>query len=209
VRIRAAGFSWRQPVAALGLLGAAVAVVGGTGWWVLGGPRGPLERTPVHAIPSYMSELSDTDHAKGVLVLKGNRITGIEYQVLRNGEQRLGDDAITALTPPDDSLTLLVGRLLDAPQGEDARQLASYGVAYVYAPSPVSASVSGSLDAATGFGRTSAPYPDAAWGLQGVPASTSSMNHDQQPARGLLLVLQLVAIFAGVVLALPSRRRAA
>jgi hypothetical protein len=154
-----------------------------------------------------MSELSDTDHTKGVLLLHGSRRTGIEYQVLRNGALRLGDDAITALTPPDDRLTLLVGRLLGDPQGRDAAQLASYGVAYVYAPSPVSASVTGSLDAATGFGRTSAPFPDAAWGLQGVPATTASMDHDGQPARGFLLALQMVAIFAGVVLALPSRRR--
>jgi len=204
-RITSAGFSWRQPVAAVGLLGAAVAVVGGVAWWVIGGTQGPLDRSVVRSVPSYMSELSASDPKNGVLVVRGGRAKGIEYQVLRDGPLRTGDDAIAALTPPDDRLTLLVGRVLGDPQGADAQALADYGVSYVYAPSPVSASVAGSLDAATGFSRASAPTDDAAWRLQD-PASAGSMNQDPQPFHGWLLAGQLVAIVTCIVLALPTRR---
>ncbi len=204
-RITSAGFSWRQPVAAVGLLGAAVAVVGGTAWWVAEGPQGPLERSGVVSVPSYMSELSASDPTNGVLVVRGGRVTGIEYQVFREGPLRIGDDAITALTPPDDELTRLVGRVLGDPQADDARALAAYGVSYVYAPGPVSVSVTGSLDAATGFSRASAPAGDAAWRLQDR-ATSDSMNREEQPLHGLLLTLQLVAVVAGIVLALPTRK---
>ena len=204
-RITTAGFSWRQPVAAVGLLGAAVAVVGGVAWWVVGGTQGPLDRSAVRSVPSYMSDLSASDPANGVLVVRGGSKTGIEYQVLRDGPLRTGDDAIAALTPPDDALTRLVGRVLGDPQGDDAQALADYGVSYVYAPSPVSASVAGSLDAATGFSRASAPTDDAAWRLQDR-ASGGSMNQDPQPFHGWLLAGQLVAIVVCIVLALPTRR---
>ena len=69
----------------------------------------------------------------------------------------------------------------------------------------MSASVAGSLDAATGFSRASAPTDDAAWRLQD-PASAVSMNQDPQPFHGWLLAGQLVAIVTGIVLALPTRR---
>jgi hypothetical protein len=174
-------------------------------WWVVGGTQGPLDRSVVRSVPSYMSDLSASDSKNGVLVVRGGRAKGIEYQVLRDGPLRTGDDAIAALTPPDDRLTLLVGRVLGDPQGEDAQALADYGVSYVYAPSPVSASVAGSLDAATGFSRASAPTDDAAWRLQD-PASAGSMNQDPQPFHGWLLAGQLVAIVTGIVLALPTRR---
>jgi hypothetical protein len=140
-----------------------------------------------------------------VLVMDGGRATGVQYRVLRNGPLRLGDDAITALTDPDDRLTLLVGRLLGDPQGDDAHRLTTYGVSYVYAPAPVSPSITGSLDAATGFSRASAPATSAAWRLQDR-ATTTSMDHDGQRLRGLLLAVQLVAIVAGIVLATPTRR---
>ena len=204
-RITTAGFSWRQPVAAVGLVGAVVAVVGGVAWWVVGGTQGPLDRSAVRSVPSYMSDLSASDPANGVLVVRGGSKTGVEYQVLRDGPLRTGDDAIAALTPPDDALTRLVGRVLGDPQGDDARALADYGVSYVYAPSPVSAGVAGSLDAATGFSRASAPTDDAAWRLQDR-ASGNSMNQDPQPFHGWLLAGQLVAIVVCIVLALPTRR---
>jgi hypothetical protein len=204
-RITSAGFSWRQPVAAVGLIGAAVAVVGGAAWWVVGGTPGPLERSGVASVPSYMSDLSASDPRNGVLVVRGGRESGIEYTALRTGPLRVGDDAVTALTPPDDQLTLLVGRVLGDPQGDDAQALAAYGVAYVYAPGPVSVTVTGSLDAATGFSRASAPTGDAAWRLQNL-ATTDSMDQQEQPFHGLLLAGQLIAIVAGIVLALPTRK---
>ncbi|MGI9157225.1 MAG: glycosyltransferase family 2 protein, partial [Marmoricola sp.] len=205
-RTTSAHFGWRQPVAFLGILAATVGVVGGTLWWVVGGVGGPLHRGPVTGVPEYMSALSDIDAADGVLVLRGDRSTGVTYDVLRNGPLRLGDDAIAALTPPDAQLTTLVGRLLADPQAADARSLSSYGIAYVFAPRPAGSAVTGSLDAASGFSRASAPTPqDAAWRLQERP-TLSAVSTGAQYARTVLLVAQLLLIACGIVLALPTRR---
>jgi hypothetical protein len=194
-------------VALVGFAAAAVSVVGGTVWWV-SGVDGPLHRGPIDEIPSYMSDLSDTNPADGVLVLRGDRATGVTYEVLRDGPLRLGDDAIAALTPPDARLTALVGRLMADPQPADAHALASYGVAYVFAPRPASPSVTGALDAASGFSRASAPTPaDASWRLQDKP-SLASVSTEGQPGHAAQLVLQLLAIVAGIVLAMPTRRNA-
>ncbi|MCW2759544.1 MAG: glycosyltransferase family 2 protein, partial [Nocardioidaceae bacterium] len=133
-----------------GVAAALVAVGGSVAWWVATGVAKPLERGPVESVPTYMSDLSSTDPANGVLVLRGGRATGVTYQVLRDGPLPLGDDAIAALTKPDHRLTDLVARLLTDPQGGDARALASYGVAYVYAPAPTAAKVSSAFDAGEG-----------------------------------------------------------
>ena len=194
----------RLPVAALGLLAAVAGVAGTAAWWV-GGPGGPLERGPVGGVPAYMAQLSAADPANGVLVLQGDRRDGLTYRLLRDGPLRLGDDAVVATTRPDTRLTGVVGRLVGDPQPEDARTLATYGVTYVFAPSPVSPAVTGSLDAATGFSRASSPLPaDAAWRLQ-QPPTTTSLSPDRSAWRPVLLVLQVLAVLAAIVLATPTR----
>ncbi len=203
-----AGAVLRAPVAALGLAAAALAVVGGAGWWLVGqGVTEPLHRGSSAAVPAYMSELSRTQPADGVLVLRGGLRDGVAYQVLRQGALPLGDDAIAALTPPDDRLTGIVQRLLADPQPDDARRLASYGVAYVYVPAPVSDKVSGAIDAGAGFSRASAgSTANASWRLQ-YAASLSSTSRAGQPLHLVWAALQLLAVIAGIVLAMPTRRR--
>jgi GT2 family glycosyltransferase len=206
-RISGASFSWRQPVAFVGFAAATVAVLGGTFWWVAG-VDGPVHRGPVRGVPGYMSDLSATDPANGVLVLRGGRAKGVTYHVLRDGPLRLGDDAVRALTPPDARLTALVARLLTDPQPADARALSSYGVAYVFAPKPARPSVTGSFDAASGFSRASAPSPHAAaWRLQDKP-DLRSVDAGGQSGRTAQLIPQFLAIVAGVVLAMPTRKSA-
>ena len=201
-------FALRAPVAAVGLAAAAVAVVGGLGWWLVGhGTSDPLHRGTVAEVPAYMTELSENQPADGVLVLRGGLRDGVDYQVLRQGSLSLGDDAIAASTPPDASLTGLVQRLLADPRPDDARRLASYGVAYVYAPAPVSARVSGALDAGAGFSRASASsVDDASWRLQ-EPASLSAARTGGQPLHLLWVALQALVVIAVVVLSMPTRRR--
>jgi GT2 family glycosyltransferase len=207
-RITGASFSWRQPVAFVGLAAAAAGVLGGTLWWVVGGVDGPVHRGPVRGVPGYMAALSDTDPANGVLVLRGDRGTGVRYRVLRDGPLRLGDDTVEALTRPDPRLTALVARLLTDPRPTDAHTLATYGVAYVFAPKPARPSVTGSFDAASGFSRASAPTPgDASWRLQDKP-TLAAVDRSGQSGRIAQLILQFLAIVAGIVLALPTRKAA-
>ena len=155
--ISGSGFTWRQPVVAVAAVSALAMPVLGAGWWVLHGDTRLLHRAEPGVVPTYMTELAAGRDTGAILLLRGGLRTGIDYDVLRSGPHRLGDDGVLALTPPDPRFQALVERLLSSADPGDAAILASYGVRYVYAPAPVAASISGGLDAAAGFGGASAP----------------------------------------------------
>ncbi|MDQ6935846.1 MAG: glycosyltransferase [Actinomycetota bacterium] len=200
------GLSWRRPVAAVVFVMAMLAPLAGVVWWVGHGGLGPVGRPAVAEIPAYMSELGSASSLGGVLVLTGGDRTAIRFRLLRSGPLRLGDDGVLALTRPDQRLTVLVGRLLSADLPDDAAKLASYGVSYVYAPAPVSASVSGGLDAANGISGASAPAAHArAWHVDARP-TLGSVHTSPSPLHPLLLVVQLLTALGVLIGALPGRR---
>ncbi|MCW2784875.1 MAG: glycosyl transferase, family 2 [Marmoricola sp.] len=200
-------FSWRQPVAALTCALALAAPVLGTGWWLVHGDDGPAKRSAAIDVPTYMQELASGNDTNAVLRITGGPQNGIAYQVLRSGPERLGDDGVLALTPPDRRFRSLVERLLSAATPSDARLLASYGVKYVYAPGQVAGAVSGGFDAANGFTGASAPARGArAWLVQGTP-TLSAVNDGRALLRPLWIVISLLFLVTCLVLAAPDRRR--
>jgi GT2 family glycosyltransferase len=204
--VSAMGFGWRQPVAAVAVVAALAAPALGAGWWVLHGQGGPLERAQPSGPPTYMQELAAGNDTHGVLVLTGGLRRGIEYQLLRSGVQRLGDDGVLALTRPSARFAELVTRLVSEPRDADASTLASYGVKYVYAPAPVSTAVSGGLDSGNGFGGASAPGRSRAWVVQ-EPSTLTALADDHAALRPLWVAVELLALMTCLVLAAPERRR--
>ncbi len=203
-----ASFGWRQVVGALAALGAIAAPVLGGAWWFTSGETGPLNRGAAASLPTYMTELSATTNSNAVLVLRGgSRGTDVRYRVLREDTLRVGDDGVLALTPERTDLTTALGSLLAGSDPGVSQELSSFGIAYVYAPPRVSAAVAGAFDAADGFTGASAPAPDSrAWRLEG-PATLTAVGTTSNLPHLLALVVQLVAVLAAVVLALPGRRR--
>ncbi len=203
-----ASFGWRQVVAALAVVSALAAPALGAFWWVTQGERGPLNRDAPASLPTYMSDLSVSNDRSAVLVLRGgNNGAELRYRVLRNGTLRVGDDGVLALTPERTDVTSSIGRLLAGSDQGVAERLGSYGIRYVFAPPPVSPGVSGALDAADGFSGASAPRSSSrAWRVDGKAAS-SALSPGGGGVHPILLLAQLVAIVAAVVLALPGRRR--
>lgn len=200
-------FSWRQPVAAVAVLAALAAPILGVGWWVLHGDDEPLVRAQPDQVPAYMQELAAGKDTSGVLVVSGGLRHGLDYEVLRTGVHRLGDDGVLAMTTPSRAFADLVARLLSSARPGDARLLASYGVKYVFAPAPVASSVSGGLDSAAGFGGASAPPRGSrAWVVDG-PTSLRSLDDDGAVLRPLWVVVDLLALVGCIVLAAPERRR--
>jgi hypothetical protein len=188
------------------VVGALAAPALGAGWWVLHDPDGPLERARPSGVPTYMQELGTGNDTHGVLVLTGGLRRGIEYQLLRSGVQRLGDDGVLALTRPSARFAALVTRLVSAPHDADASMLASYGVKYVYVPAPVSAVVSGGLDSANGFGGASAPGRSRAWVVQ-EPSTLTALADARTVLQPLWVGVDLLALVTCLVLAAPERRR--
>lgn len=201
-------FTWRQPLAGLGVIAAVGAVVLGAAWWVSGGTPGPLHRSEPAVTPVYMADLANSRPDGATLLVRGGPTeegaAPVSFEVLRADSQRLGDAAIAELTPPDETFTAMVQRVL-ASDGDAAEQLASYGIAYVYAPAPVSDEVAGAFDATDGFSQASASDGQSrAWRVDNTP-DLAAITVDSSPLRPLLLVLQVLALLALLVLAAPSR----
>jgi hypothetical protein len=200
-------FSWRQPVAAVACLAALAAPVLGAAWWVGHGDDGPLARAEPRDVPTYMQELAAGKDTSAVLVVRGGLQHGIEYDLLRSGVHRLGDDGVLAMTTPSRRFADLVARLLSSARPDDAAVLASYGVKYVYAPAPVAASVNGGLDSANGFGGASAPGRGSrAWVVQ-ERTSLRSLDDDRDVLRPVWVLAEVLALVTCLVLAAPERRR--
>lgn len=200
-----ASFGWRQPLGALACAGALLMPVAGAVWWL--GADGPVERSAVDVVPDYMVELARGTDTSAVLRLTGGLTPGIDYQVLRSGPVRLGDDGVLALTPPDRAFGDLVERLLSSAEPDDSALLASYGVKYVYAPAPVAATVSAGLDATPGLGGASAPSRGArAWVVQ-HDTSLTGLSPDRAGLRPLWVAISLLSAVTMIVMAAPERRR--
>jgi GT2 family glycosyltransferase len=201
-----ASFTWRQPVAAVTCVLALAAPVLGLGWW-LGHSDGLLEHGPSTTLPTYMQELAQGNESTGVLRITGGVRHGIEYQLLRSGPQRLGDDGVLAMTETNPGFRKLVERLLSSAEPGDAAALGAYGVKYVYAPAPVAGVVSGGFDAAPGFGGASGPARGSRAWVVLEPTSLDSIDHGRAWLRPLWIALSLIALLTSAVLAAPERRR--
>lgn len=202
-----ADFTWRQPAVVVTTLAALLAPVVGAVWWLARVDDGPIRSSATTEIPTYIQELAYGADNVGVLRITGGRRTGIEYQLLRSGPERLGDDGVLALTEPDRKFRALVERLLSTTRSDDADLLASYGVKYVYAPAPVAGVVSGGFDAAPGFSSASEPTPGTrAWIVE---PTTTLRNVDDSRAwlRPAWVLISVLALVTALVLAAPDRRR--
>lgn len=218
------GFGWRQPVAAVAVLAALVAPVGGAVWWLASGTPGPLHRARPAAVPGYLADLAASRHAGATLLLRDTEVgasgRAVGYAVLRGPGLRFGDDGVLAVTPRGPAVPAAVATLLGSAgggtvsraaggtgQGSAARALADRGIAYVYAPAPVDPVVAGALDASGGFTTASAgDRRSRAWRL--VPrANLSAVPYDPSALHPWLVAVELLALAGGLVLVLPTRRR--
>jgi hypothetical protein len=205
--ISEASFTWRQPVAAITCAAAIAAPLLGAGWWLTRVDDGPLQRAQTTELPTYIKELAQGTDLVGVLRITGGPRYGIEYQLLRSGPQRLGDDGVLALTGTDRKFRALVERLLSTARPGDAALLASYGVKYVFAPAPVAGVVSGGFDAAPGFAPGSEPRSNTrTWIVQKAP-SLKGIDHSRSYVRPFLVAISVIALLVSLVLAAPDRRR--
>ncbi len=206
-QVRGASISWRQPVAVMTVAVALAVPVLGAGWWLLRGSDDLLDHAPSAQIPMYQQELAAGNDRTGVLRITGGLDRGIDYRVLRSGPERLGDDALLAVTEPDPRFGKLVERLLSDARPGDVALLASYGVKYVYAPPPVAGVVSGGMDAASGLGGASGPAAGSrAWVVQDE-TSTTSVDDSRAWLRPIWIAIALLTLLTTAVLAAPERRR--
>ncbi len=201
VRTRRGG----RTLAAVLALVAVLVPVGGLGWSLaLGGDE--LVSDPPTDVPAYMVQSAMTGPEHGVLVIRGSVQEGLTYAVLRDDGVSLGEDEVLALAADDPALDADVTALVSRPRPAVIQQLAAAGLEYVVMPAPADGSVAAGLDATDGLVQASAENRETrAWRVD-EPLDPGAVDGPGSWWRGLLLVVQALAVVAVLVLALPTTR---
>ena len=206
-QITGASFGWRQPVAAVIVLGAVASPLAAAVWWVSGQATEDLRIDPRDPVPAYMTQISQAQDGYDVLVLHPVDESGVGWTVRRGAGVRLGLESAALATPYDTGTARAVVDLLTDGGPDAVGALVAQGVGYVYAAPPAPRRVVATLDATSGLAPASAPQRRAAaWQLEG--AGTGERPHERVPELPWLLLGQGLAVVAVVVLAAPGRRSA-
>ncbi|MDN7120826.1 glycosyltransferase [Nocardioides sp. ChNu-153] len=187
------------------LLVLAVVPVAGLAWFV--GPGSAIvDDDRDSAIPAYMAQRSEESPSYGVLVLEGTVRGGLTVEVRREDGLRLGEEEVAALTPADAAFADEVRTLVSEPTPEAVEALRAAGVAYVVQAAPGDPAIRATLDSVAGLQPASGAEGGArAWELVDPPPDDAVEPAGTDLLRGLLLVLQVVAVLVVLVMAGPSR----
>ncbi|SEM49095.1 glycosyltransferase family 2 protein [Streptacidiphilus jiangxiensis] len=166
-RVAAINFGWRQPVAALVLFAAALAPVGAAGWWLLRGAAGPIQRGDGTLVPAFIAQQAQGGSQIRTLVLRtGDQGQVVSYSLVRGSGPTVGSTEGAAVDSPSPQLAQLVGDLAAGSGGDQAAQLADFGIQYVEVLAPVDADLAATLNATAGLARLSQQQSDSLWRLQ-------------------------------------------
>jgi hypothetical protein len=200
-------FGWQQPVGVLVVAVALVTPLVGLVWWVVFGTDGVIDNRPPTNVPAYMTDAAAGAPDHGILVVRGARQTGFDYQLLRAPGLRLGEDSVLPTVDEQQSLTNVVTRLVTAPEPSDINHLAAHGVSFVYGQAPADTSFVGNMDSVSGVTPGSAVAPGArAWQINQKPTRAALTEPPTSALRPALLVVQGLAVLIALVLAAPTRK---
>ncbi|MGP2441890.1 glycosyltransferase [Streptomyces sp. JW3] len=154
-RVAEQSFGWRQPVAVLIALAAAVGPLIAAASWVIGGADGPLERRDPVQVPAFVAEESGGRDQARTLVLDSDSAAHVRYTLVRGSGARLGDAELTAADGADSGLGKVVANLVAGSGADQADQLGGYAVRYVLVHKGAPREVTRVLDATPGLSRLS------------------------------------------------------
>jgi GT2 family glycosyltransferase len=166
-RVAAINFGWRQPVAALVLFVAAVAPVAAAGWWLVRGAAGPIQRGNGTLVPAFIAQQSQGGDQIRTLVLRtGDSGKVVSYALVRGSGPTVGGGEGAAADTSSPQLAQLVGALTAGSGGDQAAQLADFGIQYVEVLAPVDDTLAATLNATAGLARLNQQQSDSLWRLQ-------------------------------------------
>ncbi|WP_431036133.1 glycosyltransferase [Streptomyces sp. P6-2-1] len=163
-RVAEQSFGWRQPLAALVGIAAALGPLAAALGWMAAGADGPLERRSPAQVPAFVAADSGTQDRARTLVLDGDSASEVRYFLIRGAGNHLGDAEQFAAAGPNAALGETVGRLVAGSGADQAGQLGSYAIRYVLLREGRSSSAMGRvLDATPGLMRVSRQDGLALW----------------------------------------------
>ncbi|WP_137989013.1 glycosyltransferase family 2 protein [Streptomyces vilmorinianum] len=164
-RVAAHGFGWRQPVAALIALAAALGPVVAAAGWMIGGADGPLTRRDPVQVPAFVAEESGNPDQPRTLVLGGTSPGEVAYTLVRGSGGRLGDAELTAAADSDPRLDKVVAHLVAGSGADQTQELSGFAIRYVLVRDGAPRQMSRVLDATPGLSRLSQLDGSALWSV--------------------------------------------
>ncbi|MGW6709205.1 glycosyltransferase [Streptomyces sp. NPDC054956] len=162
-RVAARSFGWRQPLAALIALAAAVGPVIGAVAWMVSGAAGPLERRDPVQVPAFVAEESGTRDQARTLVIGATSPGALSYGLVRGSGGRLGDAELAAQAGSDTRLDKVVSSLVAGSGADQTDQLGGFAIRYVLVRDGAPAQIGRVLDATPGLSRLSKLEGSALW----------------------------------------------
>ncbi|HEX5995593.1 MAG TPA: glycosyltransferase family 2 protein [Jiangellales bacterium] len=165
-RLAEVSFGWRQPLAVLLVVAAAITPVVAAGWWVIRGADDPLARQSPAVLPAYVVEEGELPDRIRTLVLTRTDDGRVTYALLRQAGPRLGDAETGPAPEHNAALEEVVGDVVSGRGGADGSALADFAARYVYVPAPADPALVDVLDTVPGLARASAPPEAAMWRVE-------------------------------------------
>ncbi|WP_330239042.1 glycosyltransferase family 2 protein [Streptomyces sp. NBC_00525] len=163
IRVAELSFGWRQPVAVLIALAAALAPALAAAGWMIGGASGPLERRDPVQVPAFVAEESGTRDQPRTLVLGGTSPASVDYTLVRGSGARLGDAELAAAQGGNSHLDKVVANLVAGSGADQGSQLSGFAIRYVLVRDGAPKQMSRVLDATPGLSRLSQLDGSALW----------------------------------------------
>ncbi|WP_200307923.1 glycosyltransferase family 2 protein [Streptomyces adelaidensis] len=164
-RVAEQSFGWRQPVAVLIALAAAVGPLLAAAGWMIGGADGPVERRDPVQVPAFVAEESGTRDQARTLVLDSDSTAQVGYTLVRGSGVRLGDGEFTAAEGENKQLDKVVANLVAGSGADQSDELGAFAVRYVLVRPGAPREVSRVMDATPGLSRLSQQDGSALWRL--------------------------------------------
>ncbi|MFE4635150.1 glycosyltransferase family 2 protein [Streptomyces sp. NPDC056773] len=162
-RVAARSFGWRQPLAALIALAAAVGPLVGAAGWMLSGAAGPLERRDPVQVPAFVAEESGNRDQARTLVIGADSPAALSYSLVRGSGGRLGDAELAAGAGSDARLDKVVSSLVAGSGADQTDQLGGFAIRYVLVRDGAPQEIGRVLDATPGLSRLSKLEGSALW----------------------------------------------
>ncbi|MFI5615840.1 glycosyltransferase family 2 protein [Streptomyces sp. NPDC051567] len=165
-RVAARSFGWRQPLAVLVALAAAVGPLLAAAAWTLSGADGPLERRDPVQVPAFVAEAGGDDNRTRTLVLDLRPPATVSYSLVRGSGAVLGDAELTDATGGDARLDTVVSHLVAGSGADQSGQLGGYAVRFVMFRAGGPEEIRRVLDATPGLSRRHQQDGTALWAVE-------------------------------------------
>ncbi|MFC4140297.1 MULTISPECIES: glycosyltransferase [unclassified Microbacterium] len=210
--------TWVRSVAAT-LAGLALAVCALPALTAEHQERAVMSAAAAQTLPALVA--AEADLEAGTLVLTPRDDGALATDVVWGPGRTLGAQTTllsTATEPRDDGLSLLAVDLLSARDYDAAKSLADRGISFVLlAPGgsdkgeALHNAAQTSIEQRTGFVKAGSTARGVLWRIEGSIAARPGLDDGQQAASRLVVLLQLIAVIAALLLSIPTRasRRAA